>query len=122
MYLLLDECCGKALAHKAEALGHTAQRSVDVHVLGRGASDPEVFDFARQAGAILVTVNRGDFIALAGQQPGHAGILLIPSVPNRLLLPMFERLLLTAGPLLETNPGLVVESDAAGAITSFSLP
>jgi hypothetical protein len=66
MYLLLDECCGKALVGIAERAGHTAQRTVEVAMLGRQAPDLEIFEFARQVGAVFVTVNRGDFIALAG--------------------------------------------------------
>ena len=86
MYLLFDECCATALVKFAEALGHTAQRSVDVAGLGRGASDDDVFAFARQGGAIVVTVNRSDFVVLAAVQD-HPGVLLIPSLPTKQLRP-----------------------------------
>ncbi len=121
MYLLLDECCGKALVKIAEALGHSAQRSVDVGVLGRGATDDAVFAFARQSGAVLVTVNRADFIDIAAAGP-HVGVLLIPSLPNRQLRPLFQALLKTAEPLLAAQDGLFVEVDASGTITSFTIP
>ena len=65
MYLLLDECCGRHLVRLAANLGHAAQRSIEVAVLRRQASDDAVFDFARAAGAIMVTVNRSDFASLA---------------------------------------------------------
>jgi predicted nuclease of predicted toxin-antitoxin system len=122
MYLLLDECCGKALGRFAESLGHTAQRSVDVQVLGKGASDAQLFDFARKAGAVLVTVNRADFIALAGTSASHPGVLLIPSLPNAELRPHFEKLLKVAEPLLTATPGLCVEVDTHGVVTSFTVP
>jgi predicted nuclease of predicted toxin-antitoxin system len=121
MYLLLDECCGKALARIAEAMGHTAQRSVDAAALGSGATDDEVFAFARQGGAVLVTVNRSDFINIAAGH-SHAGVLLIPSLPNRQLRPLFEALLATAEPLLAAQGNLFVEVDTRGAITSFTIP
>jgi predicted nuclease of predicted toxin-antitoxin system len=121
MYLLLDECCGKALVRFAEALGHTAQRSVDVAALGRGATDDEVFAFARQGGAVVVTVNRADFIEIAAGS-SHPGVLLIPSLPNRKLRPLFELLLKTAEPLLQHQPDLFVEVSADGSVFSFTIP
>jgi len=53
MYLLFDECRGKALVAVAEAAGHTAQRTIEVAVLGRQAPDQDIFDFARRVGAVL---------------------------------------------------------------------
>jgi len=46
MYLLLDECHGKSLIEIAASAGHTAQRTVEVVALGRGAPDNDIFDFA----------------------------------------------------------------------------
>lgn len=122
MYLLLDECCGKALVRTAERAGHTVQRTVEAAMLGRQASDPDIFDFARQADAVLVTVNHGDFIALAGRGREHPGVILIPSLPNAALQPLFEVVLRVAAPLFATTPNLFVEIDAAGTVTSFKLP
>jgi predicted nuclease of predicted toxin-antitoxin system len=122
MYLLLDECCGKALVRVAEKAGHTAQRTVEVAVLGRQASDHEIFEFARGVNAVFVTVNRGDFIELAARGNRHPGVILIPSLPHAELRPLFEAVLATAGPLITRTPNLFVEIDRAGAITSFKLP
>lgn len=122
MYLLLDECCGKALVEVAEKAGHTAQRTVEVAVLGRQAPDQDIFEFARRVGAVFVTVNRGDFIALAGQGCERPGVILIPSLPNAALRPLFEAVVRAAEPLFAATPNLFVEIDAAGAITSFKLP
>ena len=122
MFLLLDECCGKALVAYAEQAGHTAQRSVEVAVLGRQAPDDEIIEFCRRVGAILVTVNRGDFIALAGKGPDHVGVILVPSLPNQVLRPLFEAVLAAAEPLFAATPNLFVEVDATGLITSFQLP
>ena len=55
MFLLLDECCARSLVAIAEAAGHTAQRSVEVAELGRGALDPAIFEWARREGTILAT-------------------------------------------------------------------
>jgi predicted nuclease of predicted toxin-antitoxin system len=122
MYLLLDECCGKALVGIAERAGHTAQRTVEVAVLGRQAPDLEIFEFARQVGAVFVTVNRGDFIALAGHGRRHPGVILIPSLPTAELRPFFEAALRAAEPLIAATPNLFVEVDAGGTISSFRLP
>nr|WP_294557591.1 DUF5615 family PIN-like protein [uncultured Rhodopila sp.] len=122
MYLLLDECCGKALVRVAEAAGHTAQRTVEVAVLGRQAPDLDIFEFARRAGSVFVTVNRGDFIGLAAKGREHPGVILIPSLPHAQLRPLFEQVLTVAGPLIADTPNLFVEIDAAGVVTSFQLP
>jgi predicted nuclease of predicted toxin-antitoxin system len=117
MYLLLDECCGKALVAVAERAGHTAQRTVEVASLGRGASDAAIFDFAVQVGAVVVTANRGDFIALAGRARRHAGVILIPSLPAARLRPLFEAVLAAVEPLLAADPNTIVEIDPSGRIT-----
>ncbi len=122
MFLLLDECCGKALVRIAEAAGHTAQRTVQVAALGPQASDRDIFDFACRVGTVFVTVNRGDFIELAARGREHAGVILIPSLPLARLRPLFEAALATAEPLFATAPNLFVEIDATGRITCFQLP
>lgn len=122
MYLLFDECCGKALVKLAAAAGHSAQRTVEVAVLGRQAPDRDIFDFARRVGAVFVTVNRGDFIALAAAGREHPGVILIPSLPHAELRPLFEAVMAQAAPLIAATPSLFVEVDAAGIVTSFRLP
>ena len=122
MYLLLDECCGKALVAVAEAAGHTAQRTTQVAVLGRQAPDQDILDFASRVGAVFVTVNRGDFIDLAARGRDHPGVILIPSLPHAQLRPLFEGVLAAAEPLIAASPNLFVEVDRAGVVTSFQLP
>jgi predicted nuclease of predicted toxin-antitoxin system len=122
MFLLLDECCGKALVQIAEDRGHTAQRTVEVALLGRGAPDNEIFDFARRQGAVLVTVNRGDFISLAGLGRQHPGVILIPSLPTAKLRPLFLAVVAAAEVIFAQGQNQFVEVDAHGAITSFTLP
>jgi hypothetical protein len=41
MYLLLDECCAKSLVAVAEALGHSAQRTIEVADLGPRQATPQ---------------------------------------------------------------------------------
>ena len=55
MYLLIDECCGKRLVTIVESLGHTAQRTQHIPLLGSGADDRTIFEYARMSGANLVT-------------------------------------------------------------------
>jgi predicted nuclease of predicted toxin-antitoxin system len=122
MYLLLDECCGKALVRVAEDAGHTAQRTVEVAVLGRGAPDNDIFDFARCQGAVLVTVNRGDFISLANLGRQHPGVILIPSLPAANLKPLFQAVMSAAEAIFAQGPNQFVEVDAHGVVSSFTLP
>jgi predicted nuclease of predicted toxin-antitoxin system len=122
MYLLFDECCGKALVKIAEDHGHTAQRTSEVAMLGRGAADNDIFDFARRQGAVLVTVNRGDFISLAGLGLQHPGVILIPSLPTAKLRPLFLAVVAAAEAIFDQGQNQFVEVDTHGAITSFTLP
>ena len=122
MFLLLDECCGKSLVQVAEDAGHTAQRTIEVAVLGRGAPDNDIFDFARRQGVVLVTVNRGDFISLANLGRQHSGVILIPSLPAAKLRPLFLAVVSAAEAIFAQGPNRFVEVDANGGITSFTLP
>lgn len=81
MFLLLDECCAKSLIRVAEQEGHTAQRTTDVGELGPAATDHDIFLFARRSGAVLVTINAGDFLRLSKPHSDHCGLLLLPSLP-----------------------------------------
>jgi hypothetical protein len=49
-------------------------------------------------------------------------VILIPSLPNAQLRPLFEAVLAAAEPLMAATPNLFVEADASGAIISFQLP
>lgn len=77
---------GRPLPGSPKPWATPPQRSVDAAALGRGATDEEVFAFARQSGAVMVTVNRSDFIDIAASH-SHPGVLLIPSLPNKRLRP-----------------------------------
>jgi hypothetical protein len=72
--------------------------------------------------AVLVTINRGDFIALAARGRAHPGVILLPSVPTQVLRARFAAVLHAAEPLLGTTTSLFVEIDAKGTITSFEVP
>ncbi|CAM2843059.1 hypothetical protein JHFBIEKO_2032 [Methylobacterium mesophilicum] len=115
MYLLLDECCPKSLVGIAEGLGHTAQRTVAVAELGRQATDAAIFAFGCAVGAIIVTVNAGDFLALAARMPAHPGLILLPSLPPSQTSLLFRKLLKAADEALR-KPGGVIRIDTAGRI------
>jgi predicted nuclease of predicted toxin-antitoxin system len=122
MYLLIDECCGKALVSVAHRLGHTAQRTHEVAALGRGADDRTIFDFARRYGAAFVTINRTDYVALAKYGPPHPGVIVLPSVLGRDLARLFRRVLPVAERVFASSENMFVEIDVRGGITSFRLP
>ena len=122
MFLLIDECCGKALVSVAHRLGHTAQRTREVGKLGEGADDRTIFDFARASGAVFVTINRTDYVTLAGYGPPQAGVIILPSVGGRELARLFRRVLPVAERLIESGENMLVEIDARERITSFQLP
>lgn len=78
MRLLLDEMYPARLA---AALAEVGLEAVTVAGLGlAGASDPEVFSVAREAGRVIVTENVGDYVALAADCTlaggHHPGILI----------------------------------------------
>lgn len=122
MYLLIDECCSKALVQVAEKLGHTAQRTVEVRELGSAAADKEIHAFARRHDAIVVTENAADFIKLAGAGKGHAGMILMPSVFGKQAAALFKAVLPVAEQVFAHKPNMFVEIDETGKITSFELP
>lgn len=115
MYLLLDECCPKSLIGIANDGGHTAQRTLEIAGLGRQATDAAIFSFARMVGGIVVTVNAGDFLALAAQVPDHPGLILLPSLPPAETGRLFRQALSAADRAFRT-PGGVVRVDAAGRV------
>jgi predicted nuclease of predicted toxin-antitoxin system len=93
MYLVIDECCGKKLKPLAEDQGHSAQRSIEVAQLGQGASDADIFAFAAASGAVLVTINQGDFRALSMQVDPRPGLVLLPSLRGAELAKLFKTVL-----------------------------
>ena len=124
MDLLIDECCSNALVRIAAELGHTAQRSKDVRVLGPAAPDRWIFGFARSEGAVLVTANREDMRDLAAYGRGgrHPGVIVLPQVRGQDMASLFRRVLAVAPGILASAPNMFVEIDAAGRITSYRLP
>jgi predicted nuclease of predicted toxin-antitoxin system len=77
--LLVDECLHTSLVELAHAAGHVADH---VNYLGLGGSkDWQLMATIRQLGYTFVTNNRSDFLVLHGQEPLHAGVIIIvPSV------------------------------------------
>ena len=115
MYLLLDECCPKSLIGIADGVGHTAQRTLAIAELGRQATDAAIFAFACEARAIVVTVNAGDFLALAARVPDHPGLILLPSLPPGETGQLFRKVLRAADEALR-KPGGVIRIDRAGRL------
>lgn len=76
--LLLDEHIWEGLAQALQAHGYDVVHVTKTPI--KGASDPEVLQFAAQTGRTVLTFNHRDFVPLArlwyetGQQ--HAGIIL----------------------------------------------
>lgn len=122
MFLLIDECCSKGLVRVAQALGHTAQRTIEVAALGAGATDAEIHRFASKNLAIIVTENAVDFRRLAGSGKGHPGIILMPSVIGKTAATLFRRVLPIADEVFRGNTNMFVEIDDSGAMTSYQLP
>ncbi|SFL80889.1 DUF5615 family PIN-like protein [Methylobacterium pseudosasicola] len=118
MYLLLDECCPKSLVGIADGLGHTAQRTLAIAELGRQATDAAIFAFACEARAVVVTVNAGDFLALAARVPDHPGLILLPSSPPGETGRLFRKALRAAEDALR-RPGSVIRIDRAGRLHSL---
>ncbi len=77
--LLIDECLHTSLVEVAHTAGHLADH---VNYLGLGGSkDWQLMATIRAQDYTFVTNNRSDFIALHGQEPLHAGVIIIvPSV------------------------------------------
>lgn len=88
--LLIDECLHTSLVEVAHAAGHLADH---VNYLGLGSSkDWQLMATIRAQDYTFVTNNRSDFLVLHGQEPLHAGVVII--VPN--VTPVRQRELFTA--------------------------
>jgi predicted nuclease of predicted toxin-antitoxin system len=88
--LLIDECPHTSLVEVAHAAGHLADH---VNYLGLGSSkDWQLMATIRAQDYTFVTNNRSDFISLHGQEPLHAGVIII--VPN--VMPARQRELFNA--------------------------
>jgi predicted nuclease of predicted toxin-antitoxin system len=96
--LLIDECLHTSLIEVAHAAGHLADH---VNYLGLGTSkDWQLMATIRAQDYTFVTNNRSDFLVLHGQEPLHAGVVII--VPN--VTPVRQRDLFTAA-LTQSGPG-----------------
>ena len=121
MFLLIDECCGKSLVVVAQQFGHSAQRSIEVQALGRGASDAEIVEFARRHGAVIVTNNSADFLAAAAGID-HPGMILLPNVVGKTAARLFRHVLPIAGRIVAERRGAFVSVDEQGEVETFILP
>ena len=73
---LLDEDTERALATKLRRTDHAVERVVDSDMLGAGATDDAVRDYARRTNRVLVT-HDDDHVAVDAAQ--HAGVLYAPN-------------------------------------------
>jgi predicted nuclease of predicted toxin-antitoxin system len=124
MYLLIDECCSNALVRIAAELGHTAQRSKDVRVLGPAAPDRWIFGFARSEGAVLVTANREDMRDLAAYGRGgrHPGVIVLPQVRGQAWRACFGASLPSPPAFWRARRTCSSKSMRMAASTSYRLP
>jgi len=115
--LLIDECLHTSLVEVAHAAGHLADH---VNYLGLGSSkDWQLMATIRAQDYSFVTNNRSDFLALHGQEPLHAGvIIIIPSVAPARQRELFSAALKHVGARDLTNT--VVEVQYAGTQTVCS--
>lgn len=116
MYLVIDECCGKKLGPIAEDQGHAAQRSVEVAQLGQGASDAAIFAFAAATGAVVVTINQDDFLALAKRADPRPGLILLPSLRGAELAKLFRTVLPALTAIFEGAEGVIIQVGMDGEI------
>lgn len=119
MYLLIDECCPKCLVRQSQKAGHIAQRTVNVPALGKGASDAEIFRFARHADAVLITHNQIHFEMLAAGK-SHPGVIVLPVEAPRLQARLLRRILqLIDGPPPFAIKNRFVSIETSGRIISY---
>ena len=116
MFLLIDECCGKGLSAAAESQNHVAQRTVDTPGLGQGATDADIFAFAAEAGAVVVTINQADFIKLAGLSVPSCGLILLPALRGMELTRLFRSVLEKLVPVFDASEEAIVSVMPNGEI------
>lgn len=114
MFLLIDECCGKGLLAVAESHGHAVARTVETPGLGQGASDVDIFAYAAAAGAIVVTINQGDFLKLALGATIRPGLILLPSLRGAEIAKLFRQSLQQLRAAFEVDPVAVVRINNDG--------
>lgn len=116
MFLLLDENIAACVVGGGTL--YTAQRSLAIRGLGRGASDRDIYDFVRQNNAVLVTQNRDDFAALVVRY-GPIPVIVLPSVAPRTQHAMLRHAVPIAEQLLAADPGRFVEVLPDGRVVSY---
>ena len=95
MKFLLDHDVPDDIAFLLEALGHAVVKLREV--LSVTTPDDEVLRHAAKREYLLITCNRDDFLAAAGQVPHHGIIFLIRRRSRALERAALVRLLDTAG-------------------------
>ena len=120
MFLIIDEDCPVCLVRHAASLGHTAQRSVHVQGLGRGAPDAAIWAFAQAAGGVLVTRNFIDYLPLAARGT-PAGVIALPATDARSAARLFSTLMtwIAGPPFHGTIADHFVQITLNGGIRSF---
>jgi len=93
MRFLIDEDLPRSAALGLMRAGHLADHVRDVGL--RGASDHEVFEWAQEHQAVLVTGDMGFASAVAFPPGSHHGILVL-RFPNEASVPSVNRELLVA--------------------------
>jgi predicted nuclease of predicted toxin-antitoxin system len=88
--LLIDECLHTSIVTVAHSAGHSADH-VSHRGLG-GLKDWQLMRVIREQEYTFVTNNRSDFLDLHGNEPLHAGVIVI--VPN--VIPSQQRELFAA--------------------------
>ncbi len=83
MYFLIDESLPASLGRMLEARGHTVSRVIEVQWLGRQAPDLEVYRFACENRATVITCNRAHFRDLFENSPIRTCVLVVPQVSTR---------------------------------------
>ena len=95
MTFLLDQDVPDAIARVIQQSGHEVHRLRER--ISAESTDADVLAFAHSLGAVLVTCNRDDFLALAKIQP-HTGITVLIRRKTRMAeCSNFLRLLQTGG-------------------------
>jgi predicted nuclease of predicted toxin-antitoxin system len=70
------------VAEYLREMGHDVLTSYEAGNANRRIADVEVLRFAFEAGRILLTINRRDFIKLHDESPNHAGIVVCTQNTN----------------------------------------
>ena len=122
MKFLIDECLHTSLVEVAHSAGHLADH---VNYLGLGSSkDWQLMATIRAQDYTFVTNNRSDFLVLHGQEPLHAGVIIIvPSVTPVRQRELFSAALRHIGELDLTNTVVEVKYAGTGIVcTEYDLP